>query len=83
MMEPVEFIPRMGKLGLGAAPKPQMMPGKKRIKNPGEVEKKVLQIKIMFLKWENLMYVCETCQITDLIIMCLWPFYPHIPYFLE
>ena len=50
----------MGKLGLGAAPKPQMMPGKKRIKKPGEVEKKVLQVKkIMFLKQENLMYVCR------------------------
>ena len=49
----------MGKLGLGAAPKPQMMPGKKRIKKPGEVEKKVLQVKIMFLKRENLMYVCR------------------------
>lgn len=38
----MEFIPRMGKLGLGAAPKPQKLPEKKRIKKPGEIEIKVM-----------------------------------------
>jgi G patch domain/KOW motif-containing protein len=41
MVAPVEFIPRMGKLGLGAAPKPQAMPDKKRPRKPGETDKKV------------------------------------------
>ena len=40
MIAPIEFIPRMGKTGLGAAPKPQAMPDKKRIRKPGETERK-------------------------------------------
>ena len=41
IVAPIEFIPRMGKLGLGAAPKPQAMPVKKRPRKPGETDKKV------------------------------------------
>jgi hypothetical protein len=40
MLAPVEFIPRLGKLGLGAAPKPKEKPTKRR---PGETKKKVVQ----------------------------------------
>lgn len=38
MVAPIEFIPRLGKLGLGAAPKPQENPTRRR---PGEPKKKV------------------------------------------
>ena len=41
MVAPVEFIPRMGKLGLGAAPKPKPMPDKKRPRKPGDTADKV------------------------------------------
>ena len=41
IVAPIEFIPRMGKLGLGAAPKPQAMPVKKGPRKPGETDKKV------------------------------------------
>ena len=40
MINPVEFVPRMGKLGLGAAPKPEVMPAKKRPRKPGDTDKK-------------------------------------------
>ncbi len=40
LSEPIEFIPRVGGLGLGATPKaPEKKPG--RIRKPGETERKV------------------------------------------
>ena len=39
-MEPIEFIPHPGGLGLGATPKPPE-PKKNKIKKPGEIERKV------------------------------------------
>lgn len=41
MIEPVEFLGRPHMLGLGATPKPKEPPKKRRIKKPGEEEKKV------------------------------------------
>ena len=40
LVEPIEFIPHPGGLGLGATPKPPE-PKKNRVKKPGEIERKV------------------------------------------
>ena len=40
LVEPIEFIPHPGGLGLGATPKPPE-PKKNKIKKPGEIERKV------------------------------------------
>lgn len=40
LAEPIEFIPRLGGLGLGAAPRPQEKPERRRIRKPGEEERK-------------------------------------------
>ena len=42
LIEPIEFIPRIGGLGLGATPRAPPPEKKDRIKKPGEEPKKVL-----------------------------------------
>ena len=42
LIEPIEFIPRIGGLGLGATPRAPPPEKKNRIKKPGEDPKKVL-----------------------------------------
>ena len=42
LIEPIEFIPRVGGLGLGATPRAPPPEKKDRIKKPGEEPKKVL-----------------------------------------
>ena len=63
MVAPVEFIPRMGKLGLGAAPRPEKLPERKRIKKPGETERKVTSVHV---------HVCVQCT-------CMSPQSAHGP----
>lgn len=43
-VEPVEFIPRVGRLGLGATPKPVLEPEKKKIRKPGDEKIKKLDL---------------------------------------
>lgn len=61
-MEPIEFIPRLGGLGLGATPRAPPPDLKRKIRKPGEVEKKVVHL----YSWT---FLTILCTIVHMVVM--------------